>query len=105
EVPRRPGRRGRRTVPPEDRAALRRGRAGDRSGPAPLVPPHRDSDSRVSSPTVTGRRPLIAVAAAPALLDPTHALRDAFTATGATVTTVDLVRDPVLPPGTTAIVL
>lgn len=57
------------------------------------------------SPTVTGRRPLIAVAAGPALLDPTHALRDAFTAVGATVTTVDLATDPALPPGTTAILL
>lgn len=59
----------------------------------------------MSSPTITGRRPLIAVAAAPALLDPTHALRDAFTTVGATVVTVDLATDPALPPGTTAIVV
>lgn len=52
-----------------------------------------------------GPRPLIAVAGAPALLDPTHALRDAFTAIGATVTTVDLAADPALPAGTTTIVL
>jgi cobyrinic acid a,c-diamide synthase len=59
----------------------------------------------VSSPTVTGRRPLIAVAGGPALLEPTHALRDAFTAVGATVTTVDLANDTELPPGTSAIAL
>lgn len=59
----------------------------------------------MSAPSVTGPRALIAVAGAPALLDPTHALRDAFTAVGATVTTVDLANDPALPAGTTAIVL
>lgn len=57
------------------------------------------------SPTLTGRRPLIAVAGGPTLLEPTHALRDAFTAVGATVATVDLANDPALPPGTSAIVL
>ncbi len=48
---------------------------------------------------------MIAVAAGPALLDPAHALRDAFTVVGAVVTPVDLSSDPGLPPGTTAIVL
>lgn len=66
------------------------------------VPP---STSRSPVPAVTGSRPVIAVAGGPALLEPSHALRDAFTAVGATVTAVDLVSDSTLPAETTAIVL
>ncbi len=53
----------------------------------------------------TDRRPVIAVAAGPALLEPSHALRDAFTALGATVIPVDLASDQTLPTATSAIVL
>lgn len=59
----------------------------------------------MSSPSATGRRPLIAVAGGPALLGPSHALRDAFTAVGAAVTAIDLANDAQLPVGTCAIVL
>lgn len=48
---------------------------------------------------------MIAVAGGPALLEPSHALRDAFTAVGAAVAAVDLASDTALPPGTVAIVL
>lgn len=50
-------------------------------------------------------RPLIAVAGGPALLDPSHALRDAFTAVGAAVETIDLASHRALPSGTAAIVI
>ncbi|WP_320670673.1 hypothetical protein [Patulibacter defluvii] len=50
-------------------------------------------------------RPLVAVAAGPALLEPSRALREALTTAGAAVATVDLVADAALPAGTAALVL
>ncbi|MFA4927587.1 MAG: hypothetical protein WC558_03670 [Patulibacter sp.] len=59
----------------------------------------------MTAPTAAGSRPVIAVAAGPVLLEPTHALRDAFTTVGASVIAIDLAGDAALPPGTRAIVL
>jgi len=50
-------------------------------------------------------RPVIAVAAGPALLDPTVRLLDAATANGAVVAPVDITADAALPDGTVALVL
>jgi cobyrinic acid a,c-diamide synthase len=50
-------------------------------------------------------RPVVAVAGGPALLEPSRPLREAFTALGAAVATVDLSTDAALPPNTSALIV
>ncbi len=50
-------------------------------------------------------RPLVAVAAGPALLEPSRELRDAIAVAGAALATVDLTADDALPAGAVALVL
>lgn len=59
----------------------------------------------IASDAPSRTRPLVAVATGPALLEPSRELREAFTAIGAAVATVDLTDDRELPAGARALVL
>lgn len=58
-----------------------------------------------SSGSSTRARPLVVIATGPALLEPSRELREAFTAIGAAVSTVDLTADTELPSATRALIL